>query len=46
MFYNHFADKTSANKWESNYKLKLIGDEMLPGFLIKNKYKYREWFSD
>jgi len=46
MFYDHLADKSSINKWESNYKLKVIGDEMLPSFLIKNKNRYREWFSD
>jgi len=46
MFYDHLADKSSTNKWESNYKLKVIGDEMLPNYLIKNKDKYREWFSD
>ena len=46
MFYDHLAEKSSINKWESNYKLKVIGDEMLPSYLIKNKNKYREWFSD
>ena len=46
MFYDHFSDKSSSSKWESNYKLKVIADEMLPSFLIKNKSKYREWFSD
>ena len=46
MFYDHFAEKSSIKKWESNYKLKVIGDEMLPSYLIKNKNKYREWFSD
>ena len=46
MFYDHLAEKSSINKWESNYKLKVICDEMLPSYLIKNKNKYREWFSD
>ena len=46
MFYDHFAEKSSIKKWESNYKLKVISDEMLPSYLIKNKNKYREWFSD
>ena len=46
MFYDHLAEKSSINKWESNYKLKVIVDEMLPSYLIKNKNKYREWFSD
>ena len=46
MFYDHFADKSSANKWESNYKLKLLNEKMLPKFLIENKNKYIEWFSN
>ena len=46
MFYDHFADKSSTNKWNSNYKLKLIDEKLLPEFLINNKNKYSEWFSD
>ena len=46
MFYDHFADKSSSNKWNSNYKLKLVDDKLLPKFLIDNKNKYSEWFSD
>ena len=46
MFYDHFADKSSANKWESNYKLKLLNEKILPKFLIENKNKYIEWFSN
>ena len=46
MFYDHFADKSSINKWKSNYKLKIVDDDILPDFLIKNKNKYSEWFSD
>ena len=46
MFYDHFADKSSINKWKSNYKLKVVDDDILPDFLIKNKNKYSEWFSD
>ena len=46
MFYDHFADKSSSNKWESNYKLKLLNEKMLPKFLIENKNKYIEWFSN
>ena len=37
MFYDHFADKSSANKWNSDYKLKLVDDKLLPEFLIENK---------
>ena len=40
MFYDHFADKSSTNKWESNYKLKLLNEKVLPRFLIENKNKY------
>ena len=46
MFYNHFADKSSANKWESDYKLKLADEKILPSYLINNKDKYSEWFSN
>ena len=46
MFYDHFADKSSTNKWESDYKLKLLNEKMLPKFLIENKNKYIEWFSN
>jgi len=45
MFYDHFADKSSSNKWNSNYKLKLVDDKLLPKFLIDNKNKYSDWFS-
>jgi len=46
MFYDHFADKSSTNKWKSDYKLKLVDENLLPSFLTKNKNKYNEWFSD
>ena len=46
MFYDHFADKSSTNKWESNYKLKLADEKILPGYLINNKDKFSEWFSN
>ena len=46
MIYDHFADKSSINKWESNYKLKLLNEKVLPKFLIENKNKYIEWFSN
>jgi beta-1,4-mannosyl-glycoprotein beta-1,4-N-acetylglucosaminyltransferase len=44
MFYDHFADKSSLNKWKSNYKLKLVDEKLLPNFLINNKSRYNEWF--
>ena len=37
MFYDHFADMKSTNKWQSNYKLKLVNEKLLPKFLIDNK---------
>jgi len=43
MFYDHFADKSSINKWESDYKLQRINLDLLPKYLINNKSKYREW---
>ena len=46
MFYDHFADKSSTNKWKSDYKLKLVDENLLPSFLTKNKNKYNEWFSN
>ena len=46
MIYDHFADKSSTNKWESNYKLKLADEKILPNYLINNKDKFSEWFSN
>jgi hypothetical protein len=44
MFYDHFADKETKNKWDFNYKLKKIDHEFLPEFLKINSEKYKEWF--
>ena len=44
VFYNHFADQKDLNKWNFNYKLKKINDDFLPEYLIKNKYKFKDWF--
>ena len=41
MFYDHFADKSSTNKWESDYKLQKIDLSLLPKYLIKNRNKYK-----
>ena len=46
MFYDHFADKSSTNKWESDYKLKVTSEDILPKFLIENKNKYKNWFDN
>ena len=42
--YNHLADKYENNKYNANYKLQLIEDEILPNYLINNKEKYKDWF--
>ena len=44
VFYNHFADKTSTDKWNYNYKLKKIEDGLLPNYLIQNKVNFIKWF--
>tara|TARA_Y100001936_G_C15883615_1_gene564142 strand:- start:443 stop:868 length:426 start_codon:yes stop_codon:yes gene_type:complete len=44
LFYNHFKDTTSKNKWESNHKLKKTDLSLLPKFLRENSNKYKEWF--
>ena len=38
------VDKSKDDKYSANYKLKLIGDEKLPKYLIDNKNKYLKWF--
>ena len=42
--YNHQADKSEGNKYNANYKLQLVGDEILPNYLTNNKDKYKDWF--
>jgi len=42
--YNHQADQSTNNKYTANYKLQIIGDEILPNYLSNNKDKYKEWF--
>lgn len=44
VFYNHLLDKSDTKKWKDKYKLKKINKILLPEFLIKNYYKYPEWF--
>ena len=44
VFYDHFADKSSANKWKSNHKLKTVNLNNLPKYLLDNKKKYKDWF--
>ena len=42
--YNHQADKSESNKYNANYKLQLVKDEILPNYLTNNKDKYKDWF--
>ena len=42
--YNHQADKSEDNKYNANYKLKIVEDKILPNYLIKHKDKYKDWF--
>ncbi len=44
MFYDHFVDQSSANKWKSDYKLKKYDLKLLPKYLSENQSKYKEWF--
>jgi beta-1,4-mannosyl-glycoprotein beta-1,4-N-acetylglucosaminyltransferase len=44
VFYDHFADKRSKDKWKNEYKLKTIENYFLPSYLIKNLNNYKEWF--
>ena len=46
LFYNHFKDTASSNKWESDHKLKQVDLNLLPEFLKKNKNRYKDWFDD
>ena len=44
VFYDHFADKSSKSKWDNNYKLKKIDNNLLPIYLNENKEKFKKWF--
>ena len=44
VFYDHFADKNSKEKWKNDYKLKVIENDLLPSYLIKNQDNFKEWF--
>ena len=43
VFYNHFADKGSQDKWEYEYELKKESLDILPNYLQINKEKYNNW---
>ena len=42
--YNHKADQSEDNKYNANYKLQVMGDHILPIYLIENKEKFKDWF--
>ncbi len=44
VFYNHFVDQKDQNKWNNNYKLKVLDDKFLPKQLLMNKEKLKSWF--
>ena len=41
VFYNHFVDQKDQNKWNNNYKLKILDDKFLPKQLLKDKEKLK-----
>ena len=43
VFYNHFADKGSQDKWEYEHELKKASLDILPNYLQINKEKYNNW---
>jgi len=43
VFYNHFVDKGSQDKWEYEYELKKASLDILPNYLQINKEKYNNW---
>ncbi len=44
VFYNHLADKDSQDRWNDNYKLKKIKNEILPKYLQLNFNELKRWF--
>ena len=44
VFYNHLADKNSQDRWNDNYKLKKIKNEILPKYLQLNFNELKRWF--
>ena len=42
--YDHTLDKSQTNKINKGYKLKIINDNILPEYLVKNKEIYKNWF--
>ena len=46
VFYDHFADKTSSEKWKASYKLRKIDNALLPKYLKNNTEKFKDWFDN
>ena len=46
MFYDHFADQSSNNKWNSDYKLKRYDLNLLPKHIVDNQNNYKEWIDN
>ena len=42
--YDHTADLKKNNKYDGQYKLKIIDDKFLPSYLVNNKKNYEKWF--
>ncbi len=45
VFFNHFLDKENyKERWNYDYELKKIDNELLPQYLKNNLKKFKEWF--
>ena len=45
VFFNHFMDKENyKERWEYDYKLKKIENNLLPQYIVNNPEKFDEWF--
>ena len=45
VFWNHFVDKEKfQERWNYDYKLKKINNDLLPQYLTNNLEKFKEWF--
>jgi len=45
VFWNHFVDKEKfQERWNYDYKLKKINNDLLPQYLVNNLEKFKEWF--
>ncbi len=45
VFFNHFMDKENyKERWEYDYKLKKIENNLLPQYIVNNPKKFNEWF--